>query len=155
VVVNEIGEKVKRAASIVLVNARGLTVEQDTSLRKKLREAGVDYKVYKNTMINFAIKDTPFEGLSKYLEGPTAVAFCFDEPITAAKLISKELKAMPKLEFKAGVIESALYDAKGIEAIANIPPRNELLSRLLGSFKAPAASFARLAKALAEKNDAA
>ncbi len=154
VVVQEIAAKLIDAKSMVLVNSRGLTVEQDTALRKKLREAGVDYKVYKNTMVNFAIKDTQFEGLAKYLEGPTAVAISYDDAVTAAKLISKELKAMPKLEFKAGIIDGVSYDAKGVEQIASIPSEPELLSRLLGSFKSPMATFARLAKAIAEKDAA-
>ena len=152
VVINEIREKALKAKSIVLVSSRGLTVSQDTALRRKLRDAGVDFKIYKNTMVNFAIKDTRFEALAPYLAGPTAVAFSYDEAVTAAKLISKETKSVPKLVFKAGVIEDTLYDAKGVEVIANIPSKSELLSRLLGSFKSPMASFARLAKALAEKD---
>ena len=151
VVIDEIAEKVNRAKSMVLVDARGLTVAQDTVLRKKLREAGVDYKVYKNSMVEFAIRDTGFAGLKEYLAGPTTVAFSYDDATTAAKLISKELKTMPKLEFKAGVVEATLYDAKGMEVIANIPSRNELLARLLGSMKSPMASFARVAKAIADK----
>ena len=152
-VINEIKEKISRTKSVVLVNARGLTVAQDTVLRKKLREAGVDYKIYKNTMISFAVEDTEYEALKPYLAGPTAVAFSYDDPVTAARLIEKELKAMPKLEFKAGVIGGELYDEKGVTKIALIPPRNELLSRLLGSFKAPVSSFARLVKAIAERDE--
>ncbi len=151
VVVNEIKEKLNKAVSLVLVDSRGLTVEQDTSLRKKLREAGVDYKVYKNTMIELAIKDTAFEGIAPHLTGPTAVAISYDDATAAARTINKELKAMPKLEFKAGVVESTVYDAAGIKLIAEIPSRNELLSKLLGSFKSPMSSFARLVNALAEK----
>lgn len=152
VVINEIKEKVDKAKSIVLVNSRGLTVEQDTLLRRKLREAGVDYKVYKNTMIRFAVADSDFASISAHLEGPTAVAFSYDDATTAARIISKELKAMPKLAFKAGVIENTLYDAKGVETIASIPSKSELYSRLLGSFKSPLASFARLVKAIADKD---
>jgi len=152
VVINEIKEKLDKASSVVLVDARGLTVEQDTQLRKKLREAGVDYKVYKNTMMRFAVDQTPFEGLKEYLEGPTAVAICYEDASLAARLISKELKAMPALEFKAGVVENNLYDAAGITAVANILPREELLSKLLGSFKSPIASFARVIQAIADKD---
>jgi large subunit ribosomal protein L10 len=151
VVVNEIKEKLENASSVVLVSARGLTVDQDTALRKKLREAGVAYKVYKNTMVTLAVKDTPFEGLDKYLNGPTAVAISYEDATAAARVISSELKTAPKLEFKAGVIESTVYDAEGIKAIANIPPRAELLSKLLGSFKSPMSTFARLINAVAEK----
>ncbi|MDR1704477.1 MAG: 50S ribosomal protein L10 [Clostridiales bacterium] len=151
VVIDEIKAKLDKAASVVLVDGRGLTVYQDTELRKKLRESEVDYKVYKNTMMELAIKETPFEGLSDYLKGPTAVAISYADATAAARVISKELKGLPKLEFKAGVVEGTAYDAKGIRAIAEIPPRAELLSRLLGSFKSPMASLARVINQIAEK----
>ena len=154
-VIDEIKEKLSRAKSVVLVDARGLTVLQDTALRKVLREAGVDYKVYKNTMVSFAIKDTAFEGLEQYLAGPTALAVSYADATLAASLIDKQTKAMPKLEFKAGVVETSLYDAKGIKAVAGIPSREELISRLLGSFKSPMASFARLVNAIAEEKTGA
>jgi len=152
-VISEIRDKVTKAKSMVLVDARGLTVLQDTALRKVLREAGVDYKVYKNTMINFAIKDTDSEGLSSYLEGPTAVAFSYEDATIAANVINKQLKDMPNLEFKAGVVEGIVYDAKGMIAIADIPSRDVLLSRLLGSLQSPMASFARVINALAEEKE--
>ena len=88
-VVNEIKEKLDKAVSLVLVDARGLTVAEDTDLRKQLREVGVDYKVYKNTMINFAIKGTQFEGVSQYLEGPTAVVIAYDEATKGAAIVKK------------------------------------------------------------------
>ena len=151
VVINEIRDKAEKSKSMVLVDARGLTVQQDTKLRKILREGGIDYKVYKNTMINFAIKDTGFEGLTPYLEGPTAVAFSYDEATKAAGIINKQLKEMPNLEFKAGVVEGTVYDAAGMVIIADIPSREVLLSRFLGSLKSPVSSFARVLNALAEE----
>ena len=151
VVIQEIREKVEKAKSVVLVDARGLTVLQDTELRKLLREADVDYKVYKNTMINFAVKDTNAEGLSTYLNGPTAVAFSYDDATKAASIINKQLKGMPQLEFKGGVIDGTVYDAAGMALIADIPSREVLLGRLLGSFKSPMASFARLINAISEE----
>ena len=150
VIINEITEKLSKASSVVLVDSRGLTVGQDTGLRKKLRAAGVDYKVYKNSMVNFAIKGTPFEGLEPYLAGPSAVAISYDEPVAAARIINKELKALPKLQFKAGVLDNVVYDATGMKVVAGIPSREELLSKLLGSFKSPMASFARVINAIAE-----
>lgn len=150
VVINEIKEKLAKAKSVVMVDARGLTVDQDTALRKKLRESGVDYKVYKNTMVNLAVNDTQFEGLKPFLAGPSAFAFVYDDT-NAAGIFSKEMKAMPKLELKAGFVVDTVYDAKGIKAIADIPSREVLLSKLLGSFKSPMASFARVVKAIAEK----
>lgn len=152
VVVNEIKEKLSKAKSIVMVDARGLTVEQDTAFRKKLRQAGVDYKVYKNTMVRFAVQGTEFEGLSAHLAGPSAFAISYDDPMTAARVITKEVKAINALEFKAGYVEGTVYDAEGMQAIADIPSKEELLSKLLGSFKSPMASFARLVNAVAEKS---
>ncbi|MEA4815535.1 MAG: 50S ribosomal protein L10 [Lachnospiraceae bacterium] len=150
-VVNELKEKLEKAESVVLVDGRGLTVEQDTALRKKLREGGVDYKVYKNTMISFAIKDTRFEGLSQYLGGPTTVAISYDESTKAASILNAEAKTLKTLEFKAGVVEGVVYDAEGIQALANIPSREVLLSKLLGSFKSPMSAFARVIQAIADK----
>lgn len=150
-VVNDVKAKLDKAKSIVMVDARGLTVEQDTAFRKKLREAGVDYKVYKNTIMRFAVEGTPFEGIQKYLEGPSAFAISYDDAMTAARVITKELKNLPKLEFKASVIENSVYDAANTLAISEIPSKEELLSKLLGSFKSPMASFARVINAVAEK----
>jgi large subunit ribosomal protein L10 len=152
VVVDEIREKLGRAKSVVLVNARGLTVEQDTLLRKTLRQAGgIDYKVYKNTMMARAIEGTDFTGLGEYLAGPSAVAFSYEDATAAAAQVSKHLRAMPKLEFKACVIDGKAYDAAATKAIADIPPRDVLLSRLLGSLKSPMAGFARVINAIAEE----
>jgi large subunit ribosomal protein L10 len=154
VVVDEIKEKLSRTKSVVLVDSRGLTVEQDTTLRKALRTAGnIDYKVYKNSMINFAIEGTDFAGLKEYLSGPTAVAFSYEDATAAASVISKNLKGMPALEFKASAIDGEVYDAAKTKAIADIPSREVLLSKLLGSFKSPMASFARVINAIAEKNE--
>ena len=150
VIVDEIKQKLEKASSVVVVNARGLTVEQDTILRKSLREAGVDYKVYKNTMVRFA--DTQFEGLEPYLEGPSTFAFSYEDATAAASILSKTAKEVKVLEFKAGVVEGITYDAEGMKAIAEIPSREVLLSKLLGSFKSPVSSFARVIKQIAEKN---
>ena len=154
-IVDEIKAKIDGAATVVLVDYRGLTVEQDTKLRKGLREAGCEYKVYKNTMMNFAVEGTQFEGLKDYFEGPSAIAICYDDPTVAAGILSKYMKTAKTLEFKAGVIEGTCYDAKGMVAVADIPSREVLLSRLLGSFQGPMASFARVIKAIADKDETA
>lgn len=154
VVINEIKEKVEKATSIVLVDGRGLTVEQDTILRSKLRTAGVEYKVYKNTMINFAIQGTQFEGLKDFLAGPTTVAFSYEDPTAASRVLAEAAKGIEALEFKAGVLEGTVYDAKGMEIIASIPSREVLLSKLLGSFKSPMGDFARLVQAIADEKQA-
>lgn len=154
-VVAEISENIKGAQSVVLVDYRGLTVEQDTRLRKELREAGVVYKVYKNTMMNFAFKGTEFEALAPYLEGPSAVAISTTDATAPARIICKFAKEAKALEVKGGVVEGTAYDAKGISAIAEIPSREELLSKLLGSIQSPITNFARVMKQLAEKGGAA
>ncbi len=154
-VVAEISEAIKDADSIVVVDYRGLTVEQDTRLRRSLREAGVTYKVYKNTFINFAIKGTEFEGISEFLEGPTAIAIGKDDATAPARVIAKFAKEAPVLEIKGGVVEGTTYDAKGIAAIATIPSRDELISKLLGSLQSPITNFARVMNQLAEKGGAA
>ena len=153
-VVAEISENVKDAQSVVLVDYRGLTVEQDTDLRKQLREAGITYKVYKNTMMNFAFKGTDFEALASYLEGPSAVAISKDDATAAARVLSKFAKTAPALEIKGGVVEGVCYDAKGMDSIAKIPSREELLSKLLGSIQSPITNFARVMNQLAEKGGA-
>ena len=150
-VVDEISEVVKDAQGVVLVDYRGLTVEQDTNLRRQLREAGVTYKVYKNTMMNFAFKGTDFEQLAPHLEGPSAIAVSKEDATAPARIIVKFAKDAPQLELKAGVIEGVLYDAKGISEVAKIPGREELISRLLGSLQSPIANFARVLNQIAEK----
>ncbi len=153
-IVEEISAQIKDAQSVVLVDYRGLTVEQDTRLRKQLREAGITYKVYKNTMMNFAFKGTDFEALAPYLEGPSAVAISTEDATAPARVLCKFAKEADKLEIKGGVVEGIAYDAKGIGEIAKIPSREELLSKLLGSIQSPITNFARVMNQLAEKGGA-
>ena len=153
-IVEEISASIKDAQSVVLVDYRGLTVEQDTNLRKQLREAGVTYKVYKNTMMNFAFKGTDFEGLAPYLEGPSAIAISTTDATAPARILAKFAKDAKALEIKAGVVEGTVYDATGMQAIAQIPSREELISKLLGSLQSPITNFARVMNQLAEKGGA-
>ena len=153
-IVEEITAAVKDAQSVVLVDYRGLTVEQDTQLRKQLREAGITYKVYKNTMMNFAFKGTDCEALLPYLEGPSAVAISTEDATAPARVLCKFAKTADALEVKGGIVEGIAYDAKGIGEIAKIPSREELLSKLLGSIQSPIANFARVMNQLAEKGGA-
>lgn len=153
-IVEEISASIKDAQSAVLVDYRGLTVAQDTQLRKQLREAGVTYKIYKNTMMNFAFKGTDFESLSEYLEGPSALALSTTDATAPARVIAKFAKTAPALEIKGGIVEGVTYDAKGIQSIASIPSREELLSKLLGSIQSPITNFARVMNQLAEKGGA-
>jgi large subunit ribosomal protein L10 len=150
-IVDEISEKINGAQSVVVADGRGLTVAQDTELRKALREAGVQYKVYKNTLIKRAFEGTDFAQLDEYLEGPSAVAISKDDATAAARVLYKFAKNNDKLEIKGGVVEGKVYDAKALEPIATIPSREELLSKLLGSLQAPITNFARDIRQVAEK----
>ena len=155
-VVAEIAEVIDGAQSAVLIDYRGLTVEQDTELRKRLRAAGVTYKVYKNTMMNFAFKGTDFEALAPYLNGPSALAVSKTDATAPAREIAEFLKTAKnlKLEIKGGVVEGKAFDAAGIEEIAKIPGREALISRLLGSMQSPIANLARVLNQIAEKDSA-
>jgi large subunit ribosomal protein L10 len=150
VIVNEIKESLKGAASVVLVDARGLTVEQDTVLRKKMRGSEIAYKVYKNTLMNLALDGTEFESLKPILKGPSAIAISYKDATAAARIIGENTKTMPILKFKGGVVEKTFYDGKGMAEVANIPPRAELLSKLLGSLKSPISGLCRVLNAVAE-----
>ncbi len=153
-IVEEIAANIKDAQSVVLVDYRGLTVEQDTRLRKNLREAGITYKVYKNTFMTRAFKDTECESLIQYLEGPSAIAISTEDATAPARVLAEFAKTADKLEIKAGIVEGTVYDAKGIASIASIPSREVLISRLLGSLQSPVTNFARVMNQLAEKGGA-
>ena len=150
-IVQEIAEHINGAQSVVLVDYRGLTVAEDTQLRKQLREAGITYKVYKNTLMNFAFKGTEFESLADSLEGPSAIAISKDDATAPARVIAKFAKTAPAIEIKAGVVEGNYYDAEGMKAISSIPSREELLSKFLGSIQSPITNFARVIKQIAEQ----
>lgn len=150
-IVDMISEEIKDAQSVVLVDYRGLTVAQDTELRKQLREAGVIYKVYKNTMMKRAFEGTEFAGLQDCLEGPSAIAISKDDATAPARIICKFAKTADKLELKGGVVEGTVYDVAGLTEVSKIPSRDELLSRLLGSMQSPITNFARVIKQIAEQ----
>ena len=151
-VIQEISELLDGAKSAVMADYHGLTVEQDTILRKKCREAGITYKVYKNTMVRFAVKGTEFEGLEPLLSGPNAIAVSKEDAAAPASVLYQFAKDVPALELKGGVLEGTFYDADQIQIIATIPGREVLLGRLFGSMKSPVANFARVIKQIAEKN---
>ena len=153
-IVAEISELLNGAASAVVVDYRGLTVAQDTELRKQLREAGVTYKVYKNTMIRFAAKGTEFEALEPHLEGPTALAVSKEDATAPARVLAEFAKKADKLELKAGVVEGTYYDEKGIQVIATIPSREILLGKLLVTIQSPISNFARVINQIAEAKEA-
>lgn len=151
-IVQEIAEHIKDAQSVVIVDYRGLTVAEDTQLRKQLREAGITYKVYKNTLMNFAFKGTACESLCDSLEGPNAIAISKDDATAPARELAKFAKKAPKLEIKAGIVEGNFYDTEGMKVVSEIPSREELLSKLLGSIQSPITNFARVIKQIAERD---
>ncbi|MCI8599594.1 MAG: 50S ribosomal protein L10 [Lachnospiraceae bacterium] len=153
-VVDEIAANIADAQSVVLVDYCGLTVDQDTKLRKELRENDIIYKVYKNTMMNFAFKGTDCESLSQHLEGPNAIAVSKTDATAPARVLAKFAKDAKALEIKAGIVEGTYYDAAGMDAIAKIPSREELLGRLFGSMQSPIANFARVINQIAESKEA-
>ena len=153
-IVEEISNSIKDAQSVVLVNYSGLTVEQDTILRKELREAGVQYKVYKNTMMRRAFEGTAFE-LSEHLHGTNAIAISETDATAPARILAKYAKQFPALELIAGVVEGNYNDQAGIQALSTIPSREELLGKLLGSIQSPITNFARVLNQIAEQNGGA
>lgn len=136
-IVAEIKEKLAGAKSAVVADYRGLTVAEVTELRKKLREAGVEYKVYKNTLVRLAAKETGLEGIIEYLTGPNAIAFGMQDPVTPAKILSQFAKDHKNLEIKAGILEGKILDFDGIKALAELPSKEVLVAKLLGTLQAP------------------
>jgi large subunit ribosomal protein L10 len=149
----EIKEKLEKAQSIIISKYQGLTVEEDTSLRKSLREAGVEYKVYKNTLVSRAAKELGFEGIVQYLEGPVSIAFGYDDPTAPARTLNDFAKNHKALELKAGLVQGQLFDEAKVKELASIPSKEVLIAKLLGSFKAPLSNFAYLINAIIEKKE--
>lgn len=149
-IVEEIKSKVDGAASVVLVDYRGLTVEQDTKLRKALREAGCEYKVYKNTLMKRAFEGTDFAQFDDLLDGPSAIAISKDDATAPIRILNNVAKEAEDLEFKGAVVEGSFYDNKGVKALASIPSRDELISKLLGSLQSPIANIARVLNQIAQ-----
>ena len=153
-VVTEIVEKLQKSSSAVVVDYKGLTVEEVTELRKKMREAGVEYKVYKNTLVRKAAKEVGIEQFNdEMLVGTNAIAFGYEDPVAPARIIKEFMDAHPKMELKMGVVEGEFYGKDEIVAFANIPSREVLLAKLLGSLKAPMSNFAYLLDAMIKKQE--
>mgnify|MGYP000982996436 CR=1 FL=1 len=143
-VVEEIKEKVNKAQGVVLVDYRGLNVEELTELRRNYRKAGVDYKVYKNTMMRFAFKDAGLEEFNQHLTGPNAVAFGFEDPIQAAKITEEFAKNHDKLEIKAGIVDGKIIGIEEVKNLASLPSKEILIAQALGGLNAPITGFANV-----------
>lgn len=154
-IVSEIAEKLEKATSCVVVDYKGLTVEEVTELRSKFREAGIDYKVYKNTMVRRAAAKVGnmemFDDVN--LVGTNAFAISYDDAVAPAKIVNDFAKDHAKIEFKMGYVEGAFYDAENLTALSKIPSREMLIAKLLGSLKAPVSNFAYLLDAIAKKKE--
>lgn len=149
----EIKEKMEKAQGIIFAKYQGLTVEEDTELRKKLRESGVEYKVYKNTLTTLAAKELGLDAIETVLEGPVSVAFGYEDPTAPARILNDFAKEHKKLELKGGIVQGEIFDTAKVQQLATIPSREVLLAKLLGSFKAPVSNLAYLLNAIKEKKE--
>ena len=149
--VAQLAEKMKSAASGVLVDYRGLTVAQDTELRNKLREAGVEYKVVKNTLTRFAANQIGFEELDEILNGPTSMALSFDDPVAPAKILSDFAKTNENLEIKSGFLDGKVISLDEIKTLASTPSRDTLIAKIMGSLNSPVSSLVRALQAIVDK----
>ena len=147
--VTEMHERLTRAKAVFLADFRGMSVDKATTLRNELRGASVEYKVFKNTLLDRAAQGTDMECLSPYLSGPTAIAISYDDPVSAAKVLSKFAKdPQGKFVLKVGVLSGKVLDVKQIQALAELPSREVLLAKMLGSMQAPATNFVGVLAAL-------
>ncbi|MBF0980399.1 MAG: 50S ribosomal protein L10 [Clostridiales bacterium] len=149
-IIDEIKDKLDKATSAVVVDYIGITVAQADSMRKKLRDADVDYTVYKNTLVKRAIEGTKYEPLAEVLEGPSALAISYDDAVAPARVLNSAIKEFKKMEFKAGVVEGTYFDAKGMEQIASLPSRDELIAKFMGSINSPISAAVRTFQAIAD-----
>lgn len=152
--VNQLTELLKGAAAGVLVDYKGITVEEDTKLRKELREAGVYYSVEKNSILRFAMKNVGLDELTTALEGTTAIAISNGDQTVAARILGDfSEKAKDKFNLKAGFIGEEIYDEQGVIALSKIPSREVLLAQLVGSLQGPMQKLAAIIKAVAESKE--
>lgn len=153
-VVAEVAEVIAKAQTVVLAEYNGIKVADLTNLRSKARESGVFLRVVKNTLVRRAVADTPFAPLADQMTGPLIYSVSAD-PVAAARILNDFAKSNDKLVLKAGSYAGKVLDKAGVQALASIPSRDELLSKLLGVMKAPVSSFAGAMAALAKQREAA
>ncbi len=146
-IVESLKENFSSSQGTVVTDYRGLDVAQVTKLRAKLREAGVEYKVIKNTLAKIAVKNTEYSDISEHLQGPTAVAFSKEDPVAPAKIIYNFSKENKELEIKAGILEDKVIDFDGVKALADLPSRDELLGQVVAAFQSPISGFVNVMQA--------
>jgi len=140
--VTELHEKLQRAKAVFLADFRGMNVDKATTLRNELRKASVEYRVVKNTLLELASRETDKESLSPHFAGPTAIALTYDDPVAAAKVLSKFAKEQQNVfKLKAGVLSGKIISVPDIQALADLPSREVLIAKLLGTIQAPTANF--------------
>lgn len=152
--VNEVTEKFQRAQAAILTSYIGITVEDDTALRKKMRESGLEYKVIKNSIALRAAKNAGYGDIEQYLVGPVAIAFGYDDPTAPARVLADFAATHKKIELKAGIVQGSIFNTAQVIELAKIPPREVLIAKLLGSFKAPLSNLVYLLNALKEQKEA-
>ena len=150
VIIDEIKGKLDGAQSAVVIDYMGTTVAQADAMRKKLREANVDYTGYKNTLIKRAIEGTEFAPLADVLDGPSAIAISKEDATAPARVLKEVIDEFKKMEFKAGVVEGTFFDQNGIKEIANIPSRDVLIAKFMGSIQSPVSKAVRTFQAIAD-----
>ena len=154
IIIDEIKGKLENAQAAVVVDYQGITVAQADAMRKKLREANVDYTVYKNTLVKRAIDGTAYAGLADVLDGPSALAISTEDATAPARVLNEVIKDFKKMEFKAGVVEGTFFDKEGIQAVADIPGRDVLVAKFLGSIQSPVGKLVRTFQAVADAKEA-
>ena len=150
IIIDEIKGKLENAQAAVVVDYQGITVAQADAMRKKLREANVDYTVYKNTLVKRAIDGTAYAGLADVLDGPSALAISTEDATAPARVLNEVIKDFKKMEFKAGVVEGTFFDKDGIQAVADIPSRDVLIAKFMGSIQSPVSKAVRTFQAIAD-----
>ena len=150
-VVADIKQKFEKAQTAVLVDYRGLNVAEDTELRNQLRKAGVEYAVLKNTMINLAIQGMNLDDMKAHLEGPTAVAFGYEDAIAPAKILTEFIKKSKKMTIKCGMCDGAFLDEAAVQALANTPSREVLIAKIMGSMMSSVSKFVYALEAIRKK----
>lgn len=151
--VQEITDKFSKAQAAILTSYIGITVEEDTELRRKMREAGIEYKVLKNTLTSRATKSLGYD-LDEYLAGPVAIAFSYDDPTAPARVLAQFGETHKAIQLKAGVVQGQVFDTAKVVELSKVPPKDVLIAKLLGSFKAPLSNFVYMLNAVKEKQEA-
>jgi Ribosomal protein L10. len=141
-IVEQLKENFQRAQSVILTDYKGLTVEDETALRKKFREAGAKYEVIKNTLAERAAKEIGIEGIENFLTGTTAAAYGFDDPVTPAKILAEYAKEHEQIKVKGGIVNGKVVGIDEINVLAELPPKEQLIAKMLGSMQAPISGLA-------------